>query len=72
MLNWFRLFTTPGADPMPGDPFSDPRISAMSLRDLADLPLTPPPAPAPTDVSERQAAAKGRTIVKDPIRAAMC
>ncbi|MHC9235170.1 hypothetical protein ACX9MO_05955 [Pseudooceanicola sp. 502str34] len=47
MTNWFKTFFAAPARPdgHRGDPFADPQIARMSHRDLADLPLTPPPAP---------------------------
>jgi hypothetical protein len=63
MLNWFRHLTTPAGDPAPGDPFAHPEISAMSHRDLADLPLIPPPAPA----QRREAA-----VAAKPLRRVTC
>lgn len=46
MTNWFKTLFTPVQTPAPGDPFAHSDIAAMSHRDLADLPLTPPPAPS--------------------------
>ncbi|WP_375688358.1 hypothetical protein [Pseudooceanicola sp. LIPI14-2-Ac024] len=66
-MNWFRLFQTPRALPAPGDPFAHPEIAAMSHRDLADLPLTPPPAPP-----RRAVEMAGARPATDPIRAAAC
>lgn len=67
MMNWFRKLTTPAGHPAPGDPFAHPEVAAMSHRELADLPLTPPPAPA-----QPRAARSGAALSKDPMRAAMC
>lgn len=46
MTNWFKTLFQMPPRPAPGDPFAHPDIARMSHRDLADLPLTPPPAPA--------------------------
>lgn len=46
MTNWFKALFAPAPRPAPGDPFAHPDIARMSHRELADLPLTPPPTPA--------------------------
>lgn len=46
MFNWFTKSGPRAERPAPGDPFAHPEIAAMSHRELSDLPLTPPPAPA--------------------------
>ncbi len=38
------------------DPFAHPDIQAMSLRQLADLPLDPPPTPPCPDIKQRKTA----------------
>lgn len=46
MTNWFKTLFAPVQTPAPGDPFAHPDIARMTHKELADLPLTPPPAPA--------------------------
>ncbi|MXN16538.1 hypothetical protein GR170_01720 [Pseudooceanicola sp. GBMRC 2024] len=48
MMEWMkRLLEIRGMDPARrNDPFADPAVAGMSLQELADLPLVPPPAPA--------------------------
>ncbi|GGE44002.1 hypothetical protein GCM10011360_34050 [Primorskyibacter flagellatus] len=48
MTNWFKTLFAARApvNPAPGDPFAHPDVARMSPRELADLPLVPPPAPA--------------------------
>jgi len=45
MINWFARLFAAAPVPHPSDPFGVPEIAAMSARDLADLPLAPPPCP---------------------------
>ena len=63
MLNWFTKPKPAAERPAPGDPFAHPEVAAMRHRELADLPLTPPPAPA-----QRRDAAP----VAKPMRAIAC
>ncbi|MGC0223490.1 hypothetical protein [Pseudooceanicola nitratireducens] len=45
MTNWFKTLFAPVQVPPKSDPFAHPEVAAMSPRELADLPLVPPPAP---------------------------
>lgn len=58
MINWFKAFFRAAPVATPGDPFAHPAIVAMSPRELADLPLTPPPAPS--SAPRRARVAQGR------------
>lgn len=62
MMNWFKTLFPPVAAPAPGDPFAHPDIARMSARELADLPLTPPPTPASPRVRGRAAGAHRRAL----------
>jgi hypothetical protein len=73
MRNWFRHLMTQGQPPRPSscDPFANPDIARMSLRDLADLPLSPPPTPPRAAAPERAVRhASGARPRLDPRRAA--
>lgn len=56
MTNWFKTLFASVQYPAPGDPMAHPDIQRMSMRDLADLPLVPPPAPAAKDTSRARSA----------------
>ena len=62
MTNWFKTLFTPAPRPAPGDPFAHPDIARMSQRELADLPLTPPPAPSANQVKQRHAMLRTATV----------
>lgn len=63
MTNWFTALFTPAAHPAPGDPFAHPDIARMSQRDLADLPLTPPPAPGAGPATRQATLPRARAIL---------
>ncbi|WP_375174272.1 hypothetical protein [Pseudooceanicola sp.] len=63
MRNWFKTLITPVPAPAPGDPFDHPDIARMSMRELADLPLTPPPTPAARNARRVAAPLTRRAVV---------
>lgn len=63
MTNWFTSLFTPAAHPAPGDPFAHPDVARMSHRDLADLPLVPPPTPGTASAQPAAPYRRGRAIL---------
>ncbi|WP_407494199.1 hypothetical protein [Pseudooceanicola sp. MF1-13] len=60
MTNWFKTLFAPVQTPAPGDPMAHPDIQRMTMRDLADLPLVPPPAPGAGDKARSNVSIRAR------------
>jgi len=64
MTNWFKSLFAPVQTSAPGDPMAHPDIQRMSMRDLADLPLVPPPAPGALTGATNRSRARAATRVQ--------